>query len=373
VQRSTSKKYGVLGAFDRYNLGDALFSEIAATFIKDPIYYSPLGGDLQNLGGPVSFQTKSVTTDIEGLFIAGGEVISASWFGAWASIHSSKTENLVKIYSRILPTKPLNNIVQVRAKSSWTSPYMLPKHLQSLSSAYISVGGLIEDILVKSEFNSTVKSLQAASYVSVRDLESHLQLKKYGIENFLAPDSVSILASRVNSIRRANRSEYILVQCSLAWIKEKKNFNLIADFLTYIEKVGIKCKFICAGNTAIHSNMAAYNILKKNIPHLELIEESSIDSFKAAMANTKVFIGTSLHGHIVATASCVPSIKLRGIPKLDRYLNTWSTRIMSLESSRQDFNHLLRNTIKSENLIEEESKYLSSLATANYYRAIKAI
>lgn len=370
---NTETKIGILGAFERYNFGDALFSEISACYIEQPLYFSPLGGNLSNLGGPISYSTASISDELSGLIIAGGEVISANWFGVWASIHSSDYEKNLRILSHIVPKGIQNKIGHLMGNNSWVTPYMIPKKLINLPYAYISVGGLIKDIKTKSEFLATSYSLQNARYLSVRDLQSQVQLKRIGIASILAPDSAAVMAHQLKKIEKNQNEEYVLIQCSLRWILNHQNRKMLAGFLLKIRSNGLKSRFICAGNTAMHSDLKAYRILKKYCEFLELIEDNSVANFKKSMANAKVFIGTSLHGHILATAFCVPSVKLKGIAKLERYVSTWSPRIISLESPDEDQNSLIGNIFRSQQSIKEESEYLSYLAKANWEKALNSI
>jgi polysaccharide pyruvyl transferase WcaK-like protein len=183
--------------------------------------------------------------------------------------------------------------------------------------------------------------------------------------------------SDLYSFEEDKEDEYIAFQ--VGHYKNGGDLNLINNELSKLHtKTGYQIKLVPIGNCSGHDDIISLSWLKRNANYqCEIIVPNSIETIMKAIAKSKLFIGTSLHGVITAMSFSVPYVALNPrISKLKGYVMTWAPKELkfssdfnsiynnSLEVLRVDKSILIKNAEMQKDLVWKSFQKISSLITS---------
>ncbi|WP_194776384.1 polysaccharide pyruvyl transferase family protein [Pararhodonellum marinum] len=342
------EKILIIGAFDRYNYGDLLFPLIIEkqlnTYGKEFEYrfFGLIASDLSKEGGlptenlQAFYQACQNPKDQVHVIIAGGEALGVTWHALLAAIHKNY-QKIHRYHIRISKILDLNKIAKKVLKGKTTLPFVFTKSdFPGVKSVILnSLGG---SGLKKSHFEKygfLKEKLNQADYFAVRDKTTITNLTENGVHAQLFPDSAILMSAfyplawlekmvtpAVRDYADENKGNYVFFQINKKTTTGKH--DLIAAELDVIyqnEKTEI-C--LCPiGKALNHDDHLALASVKQrmNSPAV-YFDADNIWDIMYLIANSKCYIGTSLHGAITALSYAVPHVGLK-VEKLEAYLRTW--------------------------------------------------
>lgn len=322
----------LVGAYERDNFGDLLFLLLTQSYFRSAsvVASAPMAADMSLLVdqrivayGPLLRQQK-----FDHIWTVGGEVGGVTPESAF---RMSAAQDLLRSFATS------GNRQQVLTAAFGgpllESPYIprptaYPKNaMATLGVNSVGLKGM--DRLPSPLKSSLLSTLRMAGPVSVRDEASSAYLAEQGISHSLVPDLVhSIALTRPREL--VDDSNYILVQAGerhLRAIGEEEFAKSIAE-LGHREKLEIR--FFVAGTANGHDSVASYERLVTSVSRIDPSVMVSVSSARRPwdrvdeIQRARLWIGTSLHGRIVATAYGVPRVSL-DVPKVNRYAATWDS------------------------------------------------
>ena len=302
------------GAFDRHNLGDILLGYVAAAEVgaDDTAFAGLAARDLTSWGGQRVAALESFTTPLT-LIHVGGELLDCD--AAQAAYMLGEPE------------------------PRWRrqAPYVVARHELPAGSdvEFRAVGGV--DLAGRDEaFRAEVfAALHEASSVSVRDLTTQALLAAAGIDAALVPDPVTrigqLFGERIRG-RIQRRDPYLAVQ----FAAECGDDATLAAFARGLDRLGLPVVLFRAGAAPWHDALEPYCRLAARLAlPARVFESLDVWDICALIAGSSGFIGTSLHGRIVAESFGVPALSLEresgAAQKLRAYLATWSPGDVALD------------------------------------------
>lgn len=357
-------KIQALGAFDRFNYGDLLFPLVLEQ--QAPSRFSTLSlsaVDASKWGGIDTGTFDYRNSEGAKVLVAGGDALSARWFGAYWQIHNEKYDFLFKALYKLVPTERLDDAVKKRFKTTWVGPYAPSSswYHSNNTLSYNAVG--CSDLLTFDEKHvaQVRKSLASSAFVSVRDSKSHHNLSALEINSSLAPDSVAGLD--FGSLGASPRNGNAIFQCSNAWLSS--NWDTAISVITDLQRRFGRVDFLPIGIAGGHSDFTAANRLRAKGLDLNIMEVHSVSDVSRAIGASAIFIGSSLHGHITAVALSIPSVALPGISKLHWYRETWTKAVsgsVAEQGVKESTDFALQTTLEER---QEAAIYCADLARRN--------
>ncbi|MFN3885055.1 MAG: polysaccharide pyruvyl transferase family protein, partial [Rhodocyclaceae bacterium] len=226
------------------------------------------------------------------------------------------------------------------------APYVVGRELfpKARRIAFDAVGGAdlaSADEALRSEVRA---KLRAAGWVTVRDRSTQRALAEMGIATRMIPDPVAMIAERfgarierrkatgeVARLRDMFPEGFVAVQFA-AECGDDATLALLARQLDQIAmETGWGLVFFRAGAAPWHDDLEVYRRCAARLTKTAWHVFESLDIWQIAglIAASRGFIGTSLHGHVVASAFALPRASflppsLAGRPnKLAAYLASW--------------------------------------------------
>lgn len=312
-----SRKYKIahFGAFDVNSFGDSMFP--VATRIElekrisigEYVLFSPVGTDKSyNKNGKIysygDFEKIEEVQHFDLIIIGGGEMLHFKPIQFFNSIGS---------------------IIEYKAGEIWKNPIDLAK---KYNIPYIVQGVGIPYEFNEDEGNVIYDYLKDALLVGVRDKYSYKKLMLTGnkLENiYLQPDIlwlideyfaekelIDIRVKLLSCLKIDNEESYIVVQYGTMY-----QYDRLADVLKQIE-LKYHYKFILLPVNNCHEDVMALDSLHKALPDCSYYIETLLqpEEIVAVISGAKFFIGTSLHGNLVATAYGIPSIAIDMYPNI---------------------------------------------------------
>ena len=345
----------VVGSFDRHNYGDLLFPLIVEEMVKQSgigaelAYYATTRASMSAYG---SKDAKSIR-DLFGkpaaghelVLVAGGEVLPAKWslivsylVGALPARMINRSSSLVGdrlsslFFSRLMGSR--SSLPFVFAPSDFARPVRV---------AYNAVGGSHvkdESAYVRA---ALLSKLREAAYVSVRAQETLDFLRTNGIRGVkLAPDSAilvsqlyplerlqGLITSRVRALCEAYPQGYICVQAGAAYsLQHAEEFRASIERLKRV--TGLAVVVFAIGRATGHSDQLSFDIFRSDgqcpsgVPTV-ISDCDGVFDLMCLIAQSKLYVGTSLHGAITAASYGVPVLALcpSRVNKLQAFLRTW--------------------------------------------------
>ncbi|CAM3340647.1 polysaccharide pyruvyl transferase family protein [Empedobacter stercoris] len=331
------KKIAVLGPHDRVNFGDFLFPLMLDFSLSKALNinvelkkYSLVDCDFSYLGAFKSESFNNLTRDvisneIDTIIVAGGESLSAKWNNLYSYINP--------IYDKFYQNKSIRNnrlfrnIPKLILGNKTEYPFIIDSlnyKNKKIKHFYNATGGAIG--LGKNQ----IKVLDTANLIGIRDISSFNYLKNnLSQENItLVPDSAIILSDvyPINQLKKNIFGDYIFFQLS-----NFKYDNKLNEIISQLEELLInnhKIVLCPIGTAKGHEDHVVLKKIKNSIINDNLIlidNQPTIKDIISLIVNSRLYIGTSLHGIITSMSYGVPYIALNPKQiKVNSFLKTWS-------------------------------------------------
>ena len=342
----------LLGAGDRFNYGDLLFPLVVSNYLRrgnddDIVFYNYglVKSDLSRYGALPTKPIKVLYSDVvkstekNAICIVGGEVLGPSWLDLYACI-SPLFHKLTK-NSYLNKFVNLNSIAQTWLGGRTDNAYIFNKEVLDNNAKIIlnSVGGIFLPYLNGYRMPVLIRQLQDADFLSVRDLFTYDKMISLGVSNcHLVPDSAILMSELYmndflkNNFSKNNRIQiqklsgegYLFFQVNK--VMGERHLSQIINVLTDISNsYNLKIVLCPIGTALSHEDHIPLKQIstRLKVPNV-FINEVNIWEIMYLISNSKIFIGTSLHGIITAMSYMVPYIGVfKENRKIDEYLKTW--------------------------------------------------
>ncbi|MDR5753347.1 MULTISPECIES: polysaccharide pyruvyl transferase family protein [unclassified Caballeronia] len=341
----------IFGAFDRHNFGDLLFAHIVARMsgCEDAVFAGVAGRDLTRYGGHRVRALTDLAQNLGGravnLIHAGGEILTC---GAWEAAAMTLAGDAWRRTVAHLDKRPME-------RTAWTqsvlhtralAPYVASRELfpQAAWVSFNAAGGVELDTVDAALRAEVLLKLAAADDVSVRDAHTQTLLAAAGVNARLIPDP-AVMVAQLEGARideRAQRGElartldafpngYIAVQFSADFGDDATLARIAAQLERVAQASGHGIVFFRAGAAPWHDDAACYERTAARMRMKAAAIFGSLDVWDicALIARSRGFVGSSLHGRIVATAFALPRVSVRHpssgahVTKQAAFASTW--------------------------------------------------
>ncbi len=339
----------LFGAVDRHNFGDLLLGEIARVLVSPvPVVLAGLADrDLSAHGGgrvrAITALAKEWGDCPANVLHVGGELLTCTLYEAAVMLQSDE-----EAQRAITRDKGDSNGAREWATRclglDQTIAYLVSRRLFGRSAffGYLGVGGMELNLQPDEVRREVFSRVGEADFVWVRDRETHRQLAMAGIPTRLAPDPAELtailfgglveeraLAKRQRTIGERFPAGYLAVQFS-ADFGDDATLAIIGGQLRQIQRGhGLGIVFFRAGAAPWHDSVEVYGRLLRGTCESNAIifDSPNIWDICALLARSRGFVGSSLHGRIVAEAFGKPAVSLARIEgdpsKAGVYVESW--------------------------------------------------
>ncbi|ULC60571.1 polysaccharide pyruvyl transferase family protein [Flaviramulus sp. BrNp1-15] len=336
-----------LAAADRVNYGDLLFpivfNEIANKNNYDVYYYGLVKSDFRHFGGLPTESYKMLHKNIKKLggtiIIGGGDVFFANWETLYSYINPlfvklMKYRFLRKVNAKL---KIIDTILHKKNVMLPLTPgvfeFNTPKSLQVV---YNGVGGTFNENNTLDYNKKIVERLHSSNHISVRDNRTLNSLKKFKVNAVLTPDSAiimsdvfpkAVLENKITIDKENIPKNYFFLQ--FGHNKAPNNFKETAQKIEVLAKNHNVKIILCPIGLALkHEDDKELMKMEKYSSHFQFVMPKNIFDIMWLIANSKAYMGTSLHGALTAQSYHVPFFSLnKKIKKADSYFKTWCPEI----------------------------------------------
>jgi hypothetical protein len=373
---------GIFGAFDRMNYGDLLIPIITEKYLRSSIpnfddiftikYFGIVKSNLKSYGG---LKTNSINTyrkkaqgnDI--LIIAGGEVLTPKWELIYFYISETNYKFLYRIKQKVL--RGLKIGLNHRINS--TFPFVLSKteFKNNPKIIYSSVGGTSFQHLSDAHIKKMISFLKEANYISVRDVYTELNIKKFHIESILEPD-IAILVSKFFSPQIISTlvdqrlkvkidcldKKYFVFQMGINYFKQIQNKSLLYNKLKNISlNNDLEIILLPLGLAKGHEDNVVLSEIKQSLFGAILIDNPSIYEIIYTIISSNFVIATSLHANITAMSYGIKNLPLTDYDlKLPAFIKTWQKLAPQLFYTIEELEEGVKQILALEKGIWEEMR-----------------
>ena len=346
-QRETHTVPTILfGAFDRHNFGDLLFPHIVAALLeRDDLVFAGLAErDLRAFGGHEVHALAHLAAQYGNRKVnivhAGGELLACN---AWEAAVMLQPPGHVgyPAFQTAEGEAWARQTLGVTSLAPYTVPHeLLPK---AASIIYNAVGGMDLDKREPALRQEVLARLRTADAVGVRDRLTQALLRANGIDARLLPDCAVMVAElfgarirahaqggNVARVQRAFPQGYVAVQFSADFGEEGTLAAVAAQLDRVAASSGLGIVFFRAGAAPWHDDLSCYRHVAARMQTPSCIVESlGLWDICAAIAGSRAYLGSSLHGRILAMAFALPRLNLRhpshpvGATKPSAFADTW--------------------------------------------------
>ena len=390
-------KIGLVGAFDRNNYGDLLMPIVMEKQIRKNLpkvncefeYYALSDSNMEYV---CSKNTKDLVIMYQNpcdiVIVVGGQVLSAIYTGMYLNLQKSKFKIfIIKVMYKLFPNI-IERICKKRLKCKSIKPWIFEKKdLNCKKLIYNTVGG---NILSSIKDDSIIYNfLNDVDYISIREKDSYEIIKKYSSSAELYPDSIINLSKYITESEINNHISSEIMECVLNFkeyfvFQIKKNYgkNYIDDISNEINKIievtGLKCILLPIGYAQGHEDHIILNKIYKKINRDCYIPKfNNIYETIFMIKNSKIFMGTSLHGIITAISYEIPHIVVTTeLEKLNSFVNTWKTTPIvntPIREMKNNICYILDNYDKAKKMVVEANNRLNDLVEENFAKINKII
>lgn len=343
----------LFGAFDRHNFGDLLLAHVTARFLahRRLAYAGLIQRDLTGHGGhrvqAITRLASAVGDGAVDILHVGGEILTCS---AWEAA------------VMLLPTDAARSVVaqldaEPHERMAWAhtllglpdlAPYLLSRHLfaNPRHVTYQAVGGFELDRIDPAMRDEVIAKLRSATRISVRDRQTQALLSAWGIATHLAPDPAVMVAeffgARIDARCRRGKLAamlsafprgYLAMQFSADFGDDRTLAQLAAQIQRIAQTTGLGVVLFRAGAAPWHDDLTCYRRLMALVSGVSIALSTSLNLWDicAIISRSRGYIGSSLHGSIVAGAYALPCLgllrpgQLPSASKQAAFWSSWST------------------------------------------------
>jgi hypothetical protein len=329
----------IFGAFDRHNFGDLLFAHVAAAMLpgRRLLFAGLAARDLRACGG---HRVKAVARLAQrwcdrqlNVFHAGGELLTCgAWEAAVMLLPPDRAREAIAAFDATADKHAEWAAEQLGVSSR--APYCVSRSQfpNAASVIFHAVGGVDLDTLDASMRAEVLDKLRRADCVSVRDRQTLAHLEAAGIAARLVPDPAVMTAELFGSVIRAHATNgetarmahafpqgYVTVQFS-AEFGDDSVVNEIARQLDEAAMAsGHGIVFFRAGAAPWHDEIDCYErVAARMHSPAQIFQSLDLWDICALIAGSRAYLGSSLHGRIVAMAYALPRVNLRHPAQMKR-------------------------------------------------------
>jgi hypothetical protein len=237
--------------------------------------------------------------------------------------------------------------------TSRRAPYVLPKTLFETPGlfAHNGVGGVAFDIRDPEMRTEVLNALRAADFVGVRDHLTQRSLSAYGLATTLMPDPGAMTAELFHERIAQHRARgevcqtcgrfpggFCAVQFSADFADDASLATLAAQLDEIVKTTRLSIVFFRAGAAPQHDKQELYRrvqALMTRKSHSLVFESLDVWDICALIAASRAFVGSSLHGRILALSYGLPRVSLLPPSIIDKattkhaaYIETWDDGAM---------------------------------------------
>lgn len=338
------KKILTIGAYERDNFGDLLFFFIVKEFFKEHnvVPASIIYSDMTKLMGEVIYPYHILLTQFEWdmIIVVGGEIggvdirtaLNMSLTDEEYEILEKAEDGLQNICYDYLTGYHLNRSAYVPNLTFYAKNNKVPLIINSVG---ISALKSMQNTMLHMEF---LDILEKTSYLSVRDKSSSEYLKSLKISNLLSPDIVhtikKLLDNKVEEqfVEQDISIDYTLFHCNKYFILENSLESIILFIEEFIKKYNKKIYLFPAGIARHHDSIELYEQIASRINQksdkatVSIIYERNPFVLVKYIKYSSMWIGTSLHGRIIAASYSIPRISISNT-KVSEYAMQWDNEL----------------------------------------------
>lgn len=325
----------LFGACDRHNLGDLLFPHVVAALLPAPplAVAGLVARDLRPFGGhlvrPLS-ELAAEQGEPHVLVHVGGEILTCSVVDAALMLATSHE-----------PATAL----QARLAAAGAAPYVADRRRAGRQARIVhcAVGGCELDDAPAELRRTVLAALAEADWVGVRDRLTEATLRHHGLNCVLMPDGAVLTRAlfgpriaqhaaqgEVAGLRQRFPEGWLAVQFSLDFADGASLAGLAAACDHLAARTGLPLVLFRAGAAPLHDDLALYRAVLARLAagtRAWLFESLDIWDICAVIAQSHGYLGSSLHGRIVALLYGLPRVSLgldhRRPRKLHAFVSTW--------------------------------------------------
>jgi hypothetical protein len=365
----------VFGAFDRHNFGDLLFAHVAAAFLKqrDPVFAGLANVDLRPFGGHHVSALRDLPAQLPDrrvdIFHAGGELLTCTaWQAAVMLLPAAEAQPLLARLDG-----------QPDAQRDWArlhlgldqfapyaaSPACLPHPGRIV---YAGVGGVALGDCDPAMRAEVLHKLAAADAIGVRDRHTRATLAAAGIPSRLMPDPATLTAALFSrkvrrhaltgaamAAHRAFPHGYLAVQFSAEFGDDATLAAIAAGLDQAALAHGCGVAFFRAGAAPWHDDLDCYRRTAARMRTPALVAHGlNLWTICALIAGSRAYLGSSLHGRIIAMAYALPRLNLLppgeagNAAKQAAYAATWESADMPGVAPVADIAAALANAMRTD-------------------------
>jgi hypothetical protein len=318
----------LFGAFDRHNFGDLLFPHVAARLLaaRDDCAVQMAGlaaRDLRAQGGhrvtPL-VQLRDVAFD---LIHVGGEILSCDAWDAAVMLQTPADAQRIIASQRHARLEWAQRVLGMRDLAPYVaSRYTVPG---AAHVVFHAVGGVELDQRPGALRDEVLARLASADAVSVRDVHTQRLLAKSGIDARLAPDNALLVAElfgdtirehaargAVARIREAAPQGYLAVQFNATFGDDATLTRIAAQLDHIADAHDLAVVFFRAGAAPWHDDLSCLRrtAARMRAPRVQVFDSLNIWDICALIEGSRAYLGSSLHGRIIAMAYALPRVNL---------------------------------------------------------------
>lgn len=388
----------IVGAFDRYNYGDNLMPVLfemfvskyyPSVFLNHEFVYSALtDSDLSKYKAKKTIAMHKVLGGLNekphSIISIGGEVLCASSSNLFLHMNNTKLlTNIILFLRKFRMTMLADLFCRFFYKLPWEYPYIPKKSLGTLV-AFNTVGGGVPRLRLGLLLNTVKKRLADADYLSVRDKRTYNSINKFSSPKVF-PDSAIVMAEFItddflirecsDKVNHLRNESYICFQAA----PKKSGASAIecANVLNELSvRYGFKVVLCPIGYASGHDDVDFLKeVQKESQGNFELVYDLNIWEIMSVIKNSKIFLGTSLHGVITALSFTVPYIGINPkVTKLDMFLKDWGVCPSDRSYSISEVLGIVDTVIKiDKEYFCKHSKELRRLGLENNHSLVNAL
>ena len=322
----------VFGAFDRHNLGDLMSAHVAAALLagEELVFAGLAARDLRDVGGHRVEALHALAGDprLKGarLVHAGGETLTCTARQAAVMLQApEQVDDALAFLERHPEAEAAWRLAALGTDAQ--VPYIgCRAGLPGCSAVvFAGVGGVAFDGLPAAARSEVVARLREADAVTVRDAQTQAQLRIAGIAAALVPDPV-VLVERlfgptirervarapVARVRERFVGGHIAVQLSADLGDDATLAALAAQLSRVVARTGLGLVLLRAGTAPWHDDAEVLTRLAGQLPigRTHVFESVHAWDLCAVLSSARVFVGSSLHGCVIANAFGRPAVGL---------------------------------------------------------------
>lgn len=336
-QANRSREVLLIGAYERDNFGDLLLYQLTKGYLTEcrVVAGSIIGADMAALiGDPVLPYNDLLTArSWDAVWVVGGEVGGVDTGNA---LTMSLNEHDGQIFDRA-SSHGREVISQYLADSSTIAPAYIPQldrfPLSNSTPMIVNSVGLDALRIVggSSGTDAAINALRRADSLVVRDDHSRAVAEQHGIATILSPDMVHAISLRYPEMSTNSTPDidsYFLFQANGNLI-EKFGAEKIAGAVAQVAiTTGWRPVLFLAGTARHHDRLDQYDEVLSSLSAIAPMLRPTVLATRLPLelaewiAKCHVWIGSSLHGRIIAGSFGRPRVSLENA-KVSTYAATW--------------------------------------------------